>query len=206
MRKIFVVGASTEYINWMQGTLVDKIDYADLVVFTGGEDVDPSLYGEKRHPYTQSSIARDNYEAECYQKVRNYGKRSIGICRGSQFLTVMNGGRLVQHQDNPFARHLMTTFDNKKVEITSSHHQASYPFELPEADYKVLGWTEGLSMFHENGACVEMEPPVEVEMIHYPKTKCFGIQGHPEWMSPDHYAVKYLQGLLDNFMQDKLAK
>lgn len=46
--KIYVVGGADNYVNFIENVqLVEKLEDAQLVVFTGGEDVTPSLYGWK---------------------------------------------------------------------------------------------------------------------------------------------------------------
>ena len=90
MKKVYVVGSAKHYANFITGVkLVDDIDTADIVMFTGGEDVTPALYGAKAHPATYCDPERDEYETEMFKKVRS-DQFVIGICRGSQFLCVMN--------------------------------------------------------------------------------------------------------------------
>lgn len=209
-RKIYVVGPALEYANWMEGELVNSIIEADLVVFTGGEDVDPSIYDEPSHPQTYSNKNRDIIEKVAFKHCLTHKKHMIGICRGSQFLCVMNGGKLVQHQQNPSSYHNIDTFDNKTIVISSSHHQAAYPYNLVSTDYKLLGWTKGISKYHQNGESQEMllVEGKEVEMLYFPKTKCLGIQGHPEWMyrkgNEPNETIIYLRDLLDKFMKDEI--
>ena len=66
-KKVYVVGGGIGYVNWILplGFEVTKdFEIADLVCFTGGEDVDPSLYKSEKHYSTYSNIHRDNYELE----------------------------------------------------------------------------------------------------------------------------------------------
>lgn len=206
MRKIYIVGsAGGRYANWMEGTVVQKMKDADLVVFTGGEDVDPDFYGHPKHPFTGCNTKRDRYEQIEFNEALELKKPMIGICRGSQFLCVMNGGLLVQHQENPKYMHNITTYDGKVLEITSTHHQAAFPFNLPKESYKILGYTEKLSKFHEDGNRDEMNPEKECEIVYYPKQRCLGIQGHPEAMDiKKHPTIPYLQNMLNLFMTQKL--
>src|SRR6266702_4767702 len=67
-KNIYVVGGDVSYINWMQGQSVSKMEDADLVVFTGGEDVDPAIYGDLPHPTTRFNTKRDTYEIAEFQK------------------------------------------------------------------------------------------------------------------------------------------
>lgn len=82
MRKIFVVGSDDEYANWMQGNITNDIKEAHLVLFTGGEDITSSLYGEKQHPLTYNNLKRDLYEMELYEEALQLGIPCCGICRG----------------------------------------------------------------------------------------------------------------------------
>ena len=70
MKKVYVVGTAKHYADFITNIKhVDNIEEADIVIFTGGEDVDPSLYHEEKHPTTYSNIARDKYEKEMFEKI-----------------------------------------------------------------------------------------------------------------------------------------
>lgn len=205
-KKVYVVGGGIYYANWLNFDITNTMENADLVLFTGGEDVDPSFYKERANPKTSSNIHRDRREIMDYVKALDLKIPMLGICRGSQFLCVMNGGRLVQHQENKYGVHPMETTYGR-ISITSTHHQAAFPFNLPTKDYKILGWTNGISSIHENGYGEEMNPPVECEIVYYPKTRSLGIQGHPEQVMyqkthPD--SIEVLKVLFDDFINDKL--
>lgn len=204
MRKIYIVGDARHYSNWMEGELVKDMKYADLVVFTGGEDVHPDFYGHPTHPWTSTNKLRDRFEMAEFAEASKLGKHMLGICRGSQFLCVANGGWLVQHQQNPSYVHNIDTYDGQILEITSTHHQAAYPYNLPIENYQVLGWTDGLLPFHEDGNQEEMNPPKECEIVYYPKGNCLGIQGHPEMMERTHKTITYLRDLLNKFLLNQL--
>ena len=82
MKKVYVVGEAKHYADFITGvSLVENIEDADIVVFTGGEDVDPSMYGVKKHPQTYSNLQRDLYEKEMFEKI-NPNQLVVGICRG----------------------------------------------------------------------------------------------------------------------------
>lgn len=82
MLKVFVVGPQKNYSKWIVNhELTDNLEEADIVMFTGGEDVDPSLYGCERHPTTYSNLKRDLEEKEIFEKVKPH-QLCVGICRG----------------------------------------------------------------------------------------------------------------------------
>ena len=116
----------------------------------------------------------------------------------------MNEGLLVQHQNNPSFYHKIKTYDGKELEMTSTHHQAAFPFNLPKENYKILGWTENMLDFHQDGNQQEMHPEKECEVVYYPKTNCLGIQPHPEMMKIESEGVRWCQNLLLKFANNEL--
>lgn len=81
-KKVYVVGRQTGYASWIDDCeLVNNISDAKIVLFTGGEDVDPQFYGCKRHPSTWSTPERDEYEIKMFNKMRK-DQLALGICRG----------------------------------------------------------------------------------------------------------------------------
>ena len=88
--KIFIVGNATSYSNWIEDCeLVNDITIADIVIFTGGEDVDPSLYGCEKYHTTSSYLKRDLEEKEIFEKVRP-DQLCLGICRGLRIRLTLN--------------------------------------------------------------------------------------------------------------------
>lgn len=95
MKKVYVVGPEKSYSKWIQNhELTDNLEEADIVMFTGGEDVDPSLYGSKRHPTTYSNIHRDLEEKEIFERVKPH-QLCIGICRGLRIAAHVKHGELL---------------------------------------------------------------------------------------------------------------
>ena len=195
MTKIFVVGGSKFYASWIASRMdvefVDSVDNSDLVIFTGGEDVDPKVYGDSKHRTTYSNIDRDILETAEYKKALSKGIPMLGICRGSQFLTAMQPqGLVIQDVSNHTISHAIRfdvegDDDDSEYPITSTHHQMMYPFSV--RNYLILAYASPrLSRHYElgSGRARLDEVYVEPEIVWYPTTKCFCIQGHPEMM-PD---------------------
>ncbi len=178
---------------------------ADLVFFAGGEDVSPKVYGQPSHPTTYCSPQRDAEEMAIYKEAKELNKKMLGICRGSQFLCAMQpGGMLVQDQPNRLAYHPMLTNKGETIRVSSTHHQAQYPFNMKKEDYNVIGWTENLHDFHKDGNNKELGPKQECEIVHYPKANALGIQSHPEYMDYDHESNLWMRKLLNDFMNGSL--
>ncbi len=207
--KVFVVGGNTNYVNFLHNAeLTDNLEEARLVVFTGGADVHPSLYGCMKHPSTCSDRARDEREKAVFDRIDPKRQVVYGCCRGSQFVTVMNGGKLIQDVRNHALSITHPITDGKKIyEITSTHHQMMYPFCLKEKeDYEILFHTP---IKRSNGAysgdqidaeAVTVEP--EIVLYHVKnKPKCLAVQGHPE-MIPDSFAAKMIEELINRLTDE----
>ncbi|HXN76288.1 MAG TPA: gamma-glutamyl-gamma-aminobutyrate hydrolase family protein [Gemmatimonadaceae bacterium] len=73
------------------------LDSVAGLVLTGGEDVDPARYGEKRHEKVRNvNAARDAAEVALIKEAQARGTPVLAICRGIQILNVALGGTLVQ--------------------------------------------------------------------------------------------------------------
>lgn len=212
--KIHVVGYSTSTGDWTNMQHVNSIEEADLVMFTGGEDVNPKYYNEPVGNRTSFNDARDVREIAAFKKAISLGKKVIGICRGAQLACVMAGGTLIQHADNHTGgTHEMTLVSftpHRKVSISSAHHQMCYPYVLPESKYRVLGYsTEKKSKVYLDGNNNQIMVPKnfrECEVVLFTEIKALAIQGHPEWMAKTHATITTLQDMLLTFMMLKEIK
>ena len=69
----------------------------DGFLFTGGHDVSPSLYNEKKLPECGVICPeRDHLEQRLFVRAREMDKPVLGICRGIQIMNVAFGGTLYQ--------------------------------------------------------------------------------------------------------------
>src|SRR5581483_2768425 len=78
-------------------TIDAALEGVDGVMLTGGDDVEPSRYGEAAHATTVAAEAgRDEFEIGLVRAARERRLRVFAICRGVQVLNVACGGTLVQ--------------------------------------------------------------------------------------------------------------
>jgi putative glutamine amidotransferase len=68
---------------------------AKLVIFTGGADINPAIYGQP-NLYSQFMPERDTAEIEVLRRCLMNGKKMLGVCRGHQLINAYLGGLLVQ--------------------------------------------------------------------------------------------------------------
>ncbi len=68
------------------------------LLLTGGADVDPRLYGERRAPQTERpNKARDEHELRLLRQALELDLPVLAVCRGHQLLNAALGGSLLQH-------------------------------------------------------------------------------------------------------------
>jgi gamma-glutamyl-gamma-aminobutyrate hydrolase PuuD len=173
----------------------DSVDDADIVVFIGGEDINPEMYGETPLKGTYFTEDRDTYEKLMYSRATRQGKVLFGICRGAQFIHAENGGKLWQDVNNHAGpdHHIFDIEDDVTVMATSLHHQmlrdhpdlAIVAHSLRQVATKFecqreLVVTDRANHPHES--LYEME----IEAGYYTKSKAFFVQGHPEIGSPEY--------------------
>jgi putative glutamine amidotransferase len=167
----------------------ETLDVLDGIVFSGGIDIDPAVYGAERHPATDPAQAhRDAGELALLSAALERDIPTLAICRGFQLLNVLRGGDLVQHLPEAVGheghRETLGVFSQHPVEITegtrleailgprhgsvrSSHHQG------------VGRVGEGLveSAYAEDGSLEAIEDPS--------KRFALGVLWHPEMEDDD---------------------
>jgi putative glutamine amidotransferase len=76
----------------------ETLDALDGLLFSGGSDLDPDVYGAEPHPETNGvRPQRDVGELALLTAALARDMPVLAVCRGSQVLNVALGGDLVQH-------------------------------------------------------------------------------------------------------------
>jgi putative glutamine amidotransferase len=131
-----------------EAALKRAVDLVDGFLFTGGQDVNPDVYGDPKSARCGEICGtRDRMEAFVFREgVLNLGKPALGICRGIQFINAALGGSL--YQDIPaelpsaITHSMKPPYDapahavrllpesplskltgKERLEVNSSHHQ-----------------------------------------------------------------------------------
>lgn len=180
---------------------VSLIEACDFVVFTGGADINPAIYGEKPHRSVYFNEDRDRYEMNAYHVSKGLKKAFLGICRGAQLLNCLVGGKLYQDIGHP-GYHELVTDEGQRFPSNSVHHQM-----LRVAEGAIIkAWTENLSDGHHlwmkdgveaNDEVVEKEP----EIVIYPEHRMVLVQGHPEFDSSNPRLHTFRQYVFDLIKQ-----
>lgn len=187
MLKVYIVGGDYNIATMFVRRGWEVVPYIDesvnLIQFTGGEDVDPSYYQETKHPRTYSNPKRDATEAAVFHEWKGVVPMA-GICRGAQFLNVMNGGKMWQHVNNHALGTTHLAYCNLQkayIEVTSTHHQMMRPAE----NANVLMVAHRATQRETATALVEGYEE-DIEAVLYTLTHSLCFQPHPEYLPIDH--------------------
>lgn len=202
-KTVYIEHSSGEYrelFKLLGFKVIDNLEAADLVVFTGGADVSPKLYGDVQHPTTYNDPFRDHKEALVFRFCVEHSIPMVGICRGGQFLNVMSGGRMYQHVDKHTAPHFITDLETGEVVyVSSTHHQMMLP-----SDKAQLVASSNLGGFREwyDGEVFKRDiSSQDIEVVYYEHTNALCFQPHPEFNDVGYESMKqYFKSLLSRFL------
>lgn len=197
-KKVIIVGGDYSYDilfknRGFEVTHIRDMENADLLCFTGGEDVSPSLYNHSAHSTTWPSPSRDKTEVAIWQAAKGLLKPCVGICRGGQFLNVMNGGVMYQDVTGHRGSHKMTIADTgREILVSSTHHQMMKPNY--EAGAKLVGFSREKT--RKTLYSIILDQFVDEtdffnnEVIYYPVNHDMCFQPHPEHNMADYKDMK----------------
>jgi gamma-glutamyl-gamma-aminobutyrate hydrolase PuuD len=181
----------------------------DFTVMPGGADINPELYGKKKHRTTSYNNTTDRMQIANYEEAVRKGRPIFGICRGQQLVAAMNGLTLIQDTNHRQDHDVLVkniennTFDSSILTNTCHHQMVWTNNELIGDNFEVLGYTSQLStIFHgeydnEYAHCI-----IEPEIMWFPKVKALTVQFHPEWMSKEGKykdCLEYLEKLINHY-------
>jgi hypothetical protein len=165
--------------------VTDRLIEADLVQFCGGADVSPYMYGEPVHPSCYLNPARDRFEAALYELCLARGIPMAGICRGGQFLNVMNKGSMWQDVTEHAIQGTHAAFDHLTgtvVRVTSTHHQMMRPASDALVLLTARVSNRKVRMGQSGAEIIEYNPKQpDIEAVFYEKTRSLCFQPHPEF-------------------------
>ena len=159
----------------------------DGLFITGGEDIDPSYYGEDPH-LKLGKIAPeiDQMESELVKRMLELDKPYIGVCRGLHMLNIVQGGSMYQDMHDQREEH--SYLHLQKGPRTYRSHEVE--LELDSKIGKILGEEKfRVNSFHHQ-SCKDVGRDLRVvaratdgnieAMESKTHSFAFGFQWHPE--------------------------
>ena len=170
----------------------------DGFLFTGGHDVNPSMYGEQTEKTCgETCPERDTMENLLLKYVIELDKPALGICRGLQLWNVVLGGTL--YQDLPTQRH-SAIIHKQKPPYTEPIHTVT--IEKDTLLYEILQ-TDSLNVnsYHHQGiknlsnrlqVAAHAQDGLIEAVIMLDKKFMLAVQWHPEFiytMDTQHFQL-----------------
>lgn len=164
------------------------LEIADGLLFTGGQDVEPERYGEKRQPWCGETLSRrDDMETILFQRGLELKKPMFSTCRGFQLFNTLNGGTLYQGLPE---EHPSDIGHNQKSPYDQPVHSAKVVPDTPLAKITEKDVLEVNSFHHQavhdlsdRFRPMAISPDGLIEAIYMPdQVFVMGVQWHPEWM------------------------
>ena len=156
------------------------LDRVDMLLFCGGEDFEPSRFGETNHVNLgEVNLRRDAWEFALADEAIRRRMPLLGICRGCQFINIRFGGTL--WQDLPSEK------EGAKVHRIEGEHSISV--EAGSFLAKLVGSTTTTvnSRHHQAVKCLAkgfkvsaISPDGVIEAIEGTDYPALGVQFHPE--------------------------
>lgn len=157
----------------------------DGFLFTGGQDVDPALYGEEKLPVCgELSRERDRIEMFLFKKVLELNKPAFGICRGLQFFNVALGGTLYQNIPTQMSDPLV--HEGASAKETATHtvraEKSSLLYQIAGEDFTANSYHhQGIKSLAAGLRAAARSKDGLVESVYMPdKRFVFAVQWHPE--------------------------
>jgi hypothetical protein len=177
--------------------IAGSIEESDIVVWTGGQDINPKLYGEEASGAHFWSDSRDRDDVDAIY--RSEDKFKIGVCRGAQLLNcIPNGGKLWQDVDRHGSSHTVEdVITGETIRVNSLHHQQLRLTDKAElvAYCNVSSYKESEKDSWHVGLGTK---DVDVEVAWYPDTKSLCFQAHPEFAIGES-TEQYFFDLIDRY-------
>lgn len=163
----------------------------DGILFSGGGDVDPDIYGMDSAPQVNGiDPDRDRVEIRLVKKANSQGLPFLGICRGLQVINVALGGTLYTHIADQHPQALKHDYYPDWPREHLPHTVRVAPDSRLTA---ILGATDpGVNSLHHQGIRglapglqpIAWAPDGLVEAFELPEHP-FGlaVQWHPEWLT-----------------------
>jgi putative glutamine amidotransferase len=178
----------------------------DGLLFTGGQDVCPALYGEEKSECCgEICTPRDKMESTLFSLfVMEMDKPAFGICRGIQFFNAVLGGTLYQDLDTQYKIGPPLRHQQNKPYHKSSH---KVTITLGSPLYKLLGADEiAVNSCHHQGVkelsrelvCMAEAEDGLVEAVYMPDRKfVWALQWHPEYSLDDENSQKLFSAFVN---------
>lgn len=168
------------------------------IILSGGNDINPKLYGKKLREDISVSNERDYREKSLVDISIRKKLPILGICRGMQFINVFFKGELINIKKE-LVDHIEHIHSNHKIDVTNDKAIETLGKKFEVNSFHNYGiYKDGMS--HKLRSFAVASDGI-IEGIYHPLLPIAGIQWHPERKSPDENVNRKIMTL---FLNNKL--
>lgn len=185
-----------------QADIEELLELLDGIVFSGGGDLDPTLYDPENLGSEDIDRERDELELKLARHAAERGMPVLGICRGQQVINVALDGGLIQdigdhrqqapreavtHEVRVEPGSRLSTVVGERVEVNTFHHQVVDPERIGRG-LKVTAFSaDGLRL---------------IEALESGDGRIQAVQWHPEELTDRDWARALFKRLVDDARTD----
>jgi putative glutamine amidotransferase len=186
------------------------VDCFDGILFTGGNDLDPGLYGQPLHDKAVPiDPARQRFELALLTEVENRRLPALGVCMGCQLMNVHRGGSLIQFLPDVQRDQAL---EHRKIGTELTRHPVKLAMDS-RLGHAIGKGEISVNTYHKQAAekigrglrIVGTAPDGVIEAFEDPTFPLFAaVQWHPERLidEPEHLApFRLLVGVAEGRMQ-----
>ena len=168
------------------GLLRDVLSLCDGIIFTGGPDVRPSLFGEEIIPSCGAiNDERDAFEIKLYKMAIEADKSILGICRGVQVMNIAEGGNIYQDIYSQSGTSLVHhTLDSQRAfhSVTVTDERVFEKIGFSQKSFTVNSYHhQSVKDLADGYVAAAYSPDGLIEAIYMPERRFVaGVQWHPE--------------------------
>lgn len=211
---VVAAGGTPVILPPIPGTEDDVLGLVDGLIFSGGADLDPALFGDETvHPDTYGvEPSRDSFELALARKAYAQDIPVLGICRGIQLLNVALGGTLIQHVPDT------SDLEHRQQKSGIAPYEGIHTVELTQGSLvaDVFGTQSLMTNSFHHQALRDVAEPLTVtgrtkdgivEAVEANEKGCFfAVQWHPEMMhAHDTLQLAPFTRLIENASARRLA-
>lgn len=168
-----------KYFTGLEVVDPQHLDKYKLIIFSGGEDINPSRYGEE-NKYSSYNDRRDRIEFDILDAISRYNSRRtfpnrikiLGVCRGHQLICAYLGAMLVQD-----------------LYFGGVDHHGSHAIEYINSNELISIIGNKVNSLHHQGVMLSNTPSGLTPIGHHKGVIELAVgnstittQFHPEWM------------------------
>ncbi|MEG0276734.1 MAG: gamma-glutamyl-gamma-aminobutyrate hydrolase family protein [Coprobacillus sp.] len=180
---------------------IDIVKRNDVLLLSGGDDIEPSYYQQAQHPLT----IKEHYDIETMdfallKQFYQHHKKIIGICRGIQVINVFFKGTLYQDIPSQYKTTINHSCDHHYIDVINNTRLSNYfPHSIYVNSFHHQNIDQASHLFQVNA--ISEDGLIEGIENH----QILAVQWHPERLDSLHQEL-FIQMIIDFINNTEIKK